>query len=239
LLNLDVNPHLILNPGDELSQAFASSDVFVMPSDTETLGFVVMEAMASGLPVVGVAAGGLLDIVQNGVTGYLAANPADDDDEGAAVVVDGERGRESGEVGDMGVAREAKEQEGEGLQAAIGAADQNGPGGNGGNSSSGSASNGSTGGGRSSGGDGMAEFAQYVSSLVGPAQSSSSNNSRNSNSSSSSSSNCSSSEVQRRIAMGSAARSWAEEWSWETATSKLRNVQYRAAIARFKERHTS
>jgi sulfoquinovosyltransferase len=34
--------------GDALSQAFSSSDIFVMPSDSETLGFVVLEAMASG-----------------------------------------------------------------------------------------------------------------------------------------------------------------------------------------------
>ncbi len=49
--------------GEALSQAYASADVFVMPSETETLGFVVLEAMASGLPVVSVAAGGLTDIL--------------------------------------------------------------------------------------------------------------------------------------------------------------------------------
>ena len=49
--------------GDELAKAYASIDVFVMPSETETLGFVVLEAMASGVPVVAVAAGGLLDII--------------------------------------------------------------------------------------------------------------------------------------------------------------------------------
>lgn len=49
--------------GEELSQAYASADIFVMPSETETLGFVVLEAMASGLPVVAVAAGGLTDIL--------------------------------------------------------------------------------------------------------------------------------------------------------------------------------
>lgn len=38
--------------GDELSQSFACADVFVMPSDSETLGFVVLESMASGVPVV-------------------------------------------------------------------------------------------------------------------------------------------------------------------------------------------
>lgn len=56
--------------GDELSAAYASGDVFMMPSESETLGFVALEAMASGLPVVAVAAGGLTDILTNpGVTG--------------------------------------------------------------------------------------------------------------------------------------------------------------------------
>ena len=55
--------------GQELSEAYASADVFVMPSETETLGFVVLEAMASGVPVVAVAAGGLTDIVADNKTG--------------------------------------------------------------------------------------------------------------------------------------------------------------------------
>lgn len=58
--------------GHLLSQIYASADIFVMPSDTETLGFVVLEAMASGLPVVGAKAGGLLDLIAHGQTGYLA-----------------------------------------------------------------------------------------------------------------------------------------------------------------------
>jgi len=57
--------------GDELSKAFASADVFVIPSDTETLGFVVLESMASGVPVVGVNAGGIPDLIEDGKTGYL------------------------------------------------------------------------------------------------------------------------------------------------------------------------
>lgn len=51
--------------GDNLSAAYASADLFVMPSESETLGFVVLEAMSSGLPVVAVAAGGLVDIMKN------------------------------------------------------------------------------------------------------------------------------------------------------------------------------
>lgn len=55
--------------GEELSAAYASADVFVMPSETETLGFVVMEAMASQVPVVAVRAGGIPDIIdKNGPT---------------------------------------------------------------------------------------------------------------------------------------------------------------------------
>ena len=56
--------------GEELSSAYASADIFMMPSESETLGFVALEAMASGLAVVAVAAGGLVDIITRpGVTG--------------------------------------------------------------------------------------------------------------------------------------------------------------------------
>lgn len=64
--------------GDELSAAFASADAFVMPSDSETLGFVVLESMASGVPVVGCAAGGIPDLIREGDTGYLV-QPGDID----------------------------------------------------------------------------------------------------------------------------------------------------------------
>jgi len=57
--------------GEDLSKTFASADVSVVPSDTETLGFVVMESMASGVPVVGAAAGGIPDMLKDGKFGYL------------------------------------------------------------------------------------------------------------------------------------------------------------------------
>ncbi|KAK1320232.1 hypothetical protein QJS10_CPA03g01854 [Acorus calamus] len=68
--------------GEELSKAYASGDVFIMPSESETLGLVVLEAMSSGVPVVGVRAGGIPDIIpedQDGKTGFLYA-PGDLDD---------------------------------------------------------------------------------------------------------------------------------------------------------------
>ncbi|MEZ4352503.1 MAG: glycosyltransferase family 1 protein [Myxococcota bacterium] len=57
--------------GEELAAAFASADLFVMPSKTETLGFVVLEAMSSGLPVIAANAGGIPDMVKNAETGAL------------------------------------------------------------------------------------------------------------------------------------------------------------------------
>lgn len=118
---------------DELSAAFASADIFVMPSDSETLGFVVLEAMASGIPVVGVAAGGLVDIIQNEKTGFLVQNSED-----------------------------------------------------------------------------MIEFSEKTKELID--------------------------NKDIRSSYGLNARSWSMEWSWETATSKLRNIQYRTAIKLHKSR---
>jgi glycosyltransferase involved in cell wall biosynthesis len=57
--------------GAELASAFASADLFLFPSQTETLGLVLMEAMAAGCPVVACRAGGIPDAVKDGVTGYL------------------------------------------------------------------------------------------------------------------------------------------------------------------------
>jgi sulfoquinovosyltransferase len=57
--------------GDELSSAFASGDAFMMPSDSETLGFVVLESMASGVPVIGANAGGIPSIIHDGKDSFL------------------------------------------------------------------------------------------------------------------------------------------------------------------------
>ncbi len=59
--------------GQDLATAYASADLFAFPSDTETFGQVIQEAMASGLPVVAARAGGAIDIVRPGQTGALFA----------------------------------------------------------------------------------------------------------------------------------------------------------------------
>ncbi|HEY4186943.1 MAG TPA: glycosyltransferase family 1 protein [Polyangia bacterium] len=64
--------------GAELSAHFASADCFVFPSRTETFGNVILEALASGLPVASVPAPGPVDLVTEGVNGAIG------DDLGAA-----------------------------------------------------------------------------------------------------------------------------------------------------------
>ncbi|MBD2462921.1 glycosyltransferase family 1 protein [Oscillatoria sp. FACHB-1407] len=66
--------------GQDLASAFASADAFIFPSRTETLGLVLLEAMAAGCPVIAANAGGIPDIVTDGVNGYLF-DP--EDEEGA------------------------------------------------------------------------------------------------------------------------------------------------------------
>jgi glycosyltransferase involved in cell wall biosynthesis len=65
--------------GEALAEAYASADAFVFPSLTDTFGIVLLEAMASGLPVAAFPVTGPLDVVTEGVTGAL------DRDLGAAI----------------------------------------------------------------------------------------------------------------------------------------------------------
>ena len=57
--------------GEELAAAFATGDVFLFPSATETLGLVALESFASRVPVIGTRAGGIPFVIEEGVTGHL------------------------------------------------------------------------------------------------------------------------------------------------------------------------
>ena len=72
--------------GVDLAAAFASADAFIFPSRTETLGLVLLEAMAAGCPVVAARSGGIPDIVTDGVNGFLF-DPTDDDEGAIAATI--------------------------------------------------------------------------------------------------------------------------------------------------------
>jgi glycosyltransferase involved in cell wall biosynthesis len=60
--------------GPELSQVFANLDLLAFPSETDTFGLVVLEALASGVPAVVTGGGGPKYTVRHGHTGYVAYN---------------------------------------------------------------------------------------------------------------------------------------------------------------------
>jgi glycosyltransferase involved in cell wall biosynthesis len=62
--------------GQELVDQYALADVFVFPSVTDTFGVVIIEALAQGCPVAAYPVAGPVDIIKNGVTGYLDDNLA-------------------------------------------------------------------------------------------------------------------------------------------------------------------
>jgi len=66
--------------GEDLSSAYANADFFIFPSKTDTLGNVVNEAMSSGIPAIVSDTGGPKELVNDGITGYIAKTDTDFED---------------------------------------------------------------------------------------------------------------------------------------------------------------
>jgi glycosyltransferase involved in cell wall biosynthesis len=91
-----------VRPGDgRIEEIFASADIFAFPSEIDSFGYAILEAMAAQLPVVAVQQGAVPELVEDGVTGDLV--PSGDDEAFAAAlrrqVEDPQRRRELGLAG--------------------------------------------------------------------------------------------------------------------------------------------
>jgi len=92
---------------DQIIVELKTADVFVLASHAEPLGVVYMEAMAMGVPTIGTNAGGVGEIITNGVDGILVApnDPAALADSVAALMSDQARRRQLGEAGRAKIVR--------------------------------------------------------------------------------------------------------------------------------------
>jgi glycosyltransferase involved in cell wall biosynthesis len=86
--------------GPELARVYASADIFLFGSVTDTFGQVILEAQASGLPVVAVGSGGPLELIEDGVSGLL--RPPDRDALASAVLELAERPKLRRQLADGG-----------------------------------------------------------------------------------------------------------------------------------------
>ncbi|MDT8435655.1 MAG: N-acetyl-alpha-D-glucosaminyl L-malate synthase BshA [Gemmatimonadota bacterium] len=81
---------LFLGKIESVAELLACADLFLLPSQQESFGLVALEAMASGVPVVGSDGSGLTEVVEDGETGFLRPVGAVDDMAEAAVRILGD-----------------------------------------------------------------------------------------------------------------------------------------------------
>jgi N-acetyl-alpha-D-glucosaminyl L-malate synthase BshA len=63
---------LFLGKQNSVAELLSCTDLFLLPSETEAFGLVALEAMACGVPVIATCTGGLSEVVDDGLSGYLA-----------------------------------------------------------------------------------------------------------------------------------------------------------------------
>jgi glycosyltransferase involved in cell wall biosynthesis len=61
-----------LGKQDDVAQVISIADLMLLPSEKESFGLVALEAMACGVPTIGSVAGGIPELVQHGITGFLS-----------------------------------------------------------------------------------------------------------------------------------------------------------------------
>ena len=76
---------IFLGKSNEVDKILCFSDLFLLPSETESFGLAALEAMASGVPVISSNTGGIPEVNIDGVSGYLA-NVGDVDTMGAKAI---------------------------------------------------------------------------------------------------------------------------------------------------------
>jgi N-acetyl-alpha-D-glucosaminyl L-malate synthase BshA len=70
---LELQKHvLFLGKQDGLVEILSASDLFLMPSQSESFGLSALEAMSCGLPVISTSVGGLPELINHNETGYIA-----------------------------------------------------------------------------------------------------------------------------------------------------------------------
>lgn len=70
---LEVHKDVIfLGKQDGLTEILSSSDIFLLPSQSESFGLSALEAMACGVPVISSSVGGLPELVRHNETGFIA-----------------------------------------------------------------------------------------------------------------------------------------------------------------------
>lgn len=86
---------VFLGKQDSVADILSCADLFLLPSASESFGLAALEAMSCGVPVVGTAVGGLPEVVESGVSGYLAPVGATSEmaEAGVELLRDGERWR--------------------------------------------------------------------------------------------------------------------------------------------------
>ena len=91
---LGVHDHVhFLGKIDTVAPLLSAADLFLLPSQSESFGLSALEALASGVPVIGTIAGGLPEVVRSGETGILCPVGDVDGMAEAAIVLLRDRGR--------------------------------------------------------------------------------------------------------------------------------------------------